>query len=80
MRSARLVAVLGDGESTDDAAKALASWGAPSPFLVDRGAVLLRERGLRGLPGTYVIDRDGAVRWESTPDSTDDDVVAAAKR
>jgi len=73
-----LVAVLGDGESTEDAAKALASWGATSPFLVDRGGVLLRQLGLRGLPGTYVIERNGAVRWESTPTSTEDDVVAAA--
>lgn len=73
-----LVAVLGDGESTEDAAAALRSWGVESPFLVDRGDVLLRQLGLKGLPGAYVIARNGDLRWEAPPTASADDVVAAA--
>src|SRR5262245_3510253 len=72
-----LVAVLGEGETTEQAAAALNSWGAPAPFLVDRGGVLAREMGLKGLPSTYLIDGEGRVRWAGGGSATADDVAAA---
>ena len=72
-----LVAVLGDGETTEQASAALLTWGAPSPFLVDRGGVLARELGLKGLPSTYLLDREGHVRWAGGGSATADDVSTA---
>lgn len=74
-----LVAVLGDGETTDDAAAALRSWGAPSPFLVDRGSVLARELGLKELPSSYIIDQQGRVRWSGGFGASAEDIVAAVE-
>jgi protein-disulfide isomerase len=73
-----LVAVLGDGETTEQAAAALKAWGAESPFLVDRGGVLLRELGLRGLPGAFVLGRSGDVLWEAPPNATADQIASVA--
>lgn len=49
-----------------------------APFLVDRGDVLLRQLGLKGLPGAYVIAKNGDLRWEAPADASAGDVVAAA--
>lgn len=75
-----LVAVLGDGETTADGAAALRNWGSPAPFLIDRGDGLATRLGLRGLPSTFILDRDGALVWSSQPDSSDDDVLEAVRR
>ena len=72
-----LVAVLADGESTDDAKKALASWGVKSPFLIDRGGALGRELGVKTLPATLVLDSEGHVVWTAAPGASVDSVVAA---
>ncbi|MCC6653491.1 MAG: TlpA family protein disulfide reductase [Candidatus Eisenbacteria bacterium] len=75
-----LVAVLADGESTADAAAALASWGVPgAPFLVDRDEVSAREAAVRGLPATHVYDRAGNLGWIAPVSASAGDVVAAAK-
>lgn len=74
-----LVAVLADGESDADAARALASWGASAPFLVDRGGVLRRELAVDALPATVVVDQTGKVRWVAPVEATVEDVVAAAR-
>ena len=72
-----LVGVLSDSESTDDARRALASWGVTAPFLVDRGAVAQSQAGVRDLPATLVLDRDGRLRWVAPPRAKASDVVAA---
>jgi len=72
-----LVGVLGDGESTADAKRALGSWGVSAPFLVDRDGTGKREAGVVNLPATIVIDASGAVTWVATPTATADEVVAA---
>jgi hypothetical protein len=72
-----LVGVLADGESTDDAKRALGSWGVTAPFLVDRDGTGKREAGVTTLPATIVLDASGAVKWVAPPSATADDVVAA---
>jgi thiol-disulfide isomerase/thioredoxin len=72
-----LVGVLGDAESTDDARRALASWGVRAAFVVDRASVSRRELGVEVLPATVVLDGGGAVRWVAPPDAAPEDVVAA---
>ena len=75
-----LVAVLSDSETTEDARRSLARWGIPgAPFLVDAGGASGREAGVRGLPATLILDRQGAIRWSASPDSTASEIVAAAK-
>lgn len=73
-----LVGVLADSETTDDARRALASWGVGgAPFLVDSGDASKREAGVRALPTTLVLDAKGVVRWVAPADATAADVVAA---
>jgi hypothetical protein len=74
-----LVAVLADGESTDEAKKALESWGVREPFLVDRGSVLRSEAGVDALPSTIIVGPDGSLRWTAKPTSTEEDIVTAAR-
>jgi hypothetical protein len=74
-----LVGVLGDGESTEDARRALASWGVRAPFLKDGGGVSQKELGVDKLPATVVLDGAGVVRWVATAAATADDVVAAVR-
>ena len=74
-----LVAVLADGESTADAERALKKWGAPTPFLVDRAGVSLREAGVKDLPSTLVLDAQGHVRWRAPIGANSDDVLAAVR-
>ena len=74
-----LVAVLGDGETTEQATSALRSWGVDAPFLVDRGEVLRGEIGVGGLPMTAVIDNGGTLRWIAPPEAPAEDVVSAAR-
>jgi thiol-disulfide isomerase/thioredoxin len=74
-----LVAVLADSESTQDARRALASWGAEAPFLVDRGDTSKVEAGVTTLPSTLVLDASGQVKFRSTANSSVDDIVAAAQ-
>ena len=74
-----LIAVLADGESDDAAKTALHTWGADSPFLIDRGDVLRRELAIDKLPGTVVVDVAGKIRWVAPPDATAEDIVAAAR-
>ncbi|HRG99906.1 MAG TPA: TlpA disulfide reductase family protein [Polyangiaceae bacterium] len=71
-----LVGVLADGESTDDAKRALASWGVTAPFLVDRDGTGKREAGVVSLPATIVLDASGAVKWVAPPGATAADVLA----
>jgi thiol-disulfide isomerase/thioredoxin len=80
-RGARLVlvAVLGDGESTEDARRALASWGVRAPLLKDSGGVSQRELGVDRLPATVVLDGNGVVRWVAPSKATAEDVVAALR-
>lgn len=74
-----LVAVLASGESSADAERALATWGAPSAFLVDRGDVSRREADVRALPAALVLGPDGAVRWRAPANASADDIVAAVR-
>ncbi len=74
-----LVADLGD-EPTDDATKALASWGVDgAPFLVDHGDVSRVSAGVRGLPATLVLDAQGTLEWSAPPSATAEQVVAAVR-
>jgi hypothetical protein len=75
-----LVAVLADGESTDDAARALSSWGVSAPFLIDREGTGRREAGVRALPATLVLDERGVTRRAAPVGAPAADVVAAAVR
>jgi len=72
-----LVAVLADGETTDAARSALASWGVKASFLVDAHDASRKEVGFSGLPATVVIDGEGRVIFTAQSSSTADDVVAA---
>ncbi len=74
-----LVAVLADGESTDDARKTLASWGVNASFLVDRGGVGQREAGIQGLPATLVLDGKGTLTWVAPVEADASAIVKAAK-
>lgn len=74
-----LVAVLADGESTADAARALTKWGVRSPFLVDRAGVSLREAGVKDLPSTIIIDANGQTRWRAPIGAIADEVLRALK-
>jgi thiol-disulfide isomerase/thioredoxin len=72
-----LVADLGDA-TTDDAQKALASWGVGgATFLVDHGDVSRVSAGVRGLPATLVLDAHGTLRWAAPPTATAEQVVEA---
>jgi thiol-disulfide isomerase/thioredoxin len=73
-----LVAVLADGETTEQATSTLHSWGVDAPFLVDHDGALRAEAGFSGLPSTVVVDQRGTLRWLSPPGATADDVVQAA--
>jgi hypothetical protein len=72
-----LVAILADGETTEQAEAALKSWGVKSPFLVDAHDVCRKELGFKGIPATYVLDHAGAVVWAAPAAATADDVVNA---
>ncbi len=74
-----LVGVLADSESSDDARRALASWGVVAPFLVDKDGTGKREAGVTNLPSTLVLDERGAVKWVAPAKVTADDVVAATR-
>lgn len=74
-----LVGVLGDGESTEDAKKALASWGVTAPSLVDHDGTGKREAGVRELPATLVLDARGTLRWVAPTGATAAEVVAAVR-
>jgi hypothetical protein len=73
-----LIAVLADNESTDDAQRALASWGVSAPFLVDREGTGRREAGVLDLPATLVLDERGVTKWAAPVGASTADVVAAA--
>lgn len=75
-----LVAVLSAGQPADEAARALASWGAgAAPFLVDRGDASAQSAGVSALPATIVLDGQGVLRWSAPFDASADDVAAAAR-
>ena len=73
-----LIAVLADGESTDDAKRALAAWGVSSRFLVDSEGTGRREAGVMNLPATLVLDERGVTKWAAPAGASAADVVAAA--
>jgi thiol-disulfide isomerase/thioredoxin len=74
-----LVAVLADGESTNDARRALSSWGVLSaPFLVDREGTGRREAGVMNLPATIVLDERGVTKWAAPLGASAAEVVTAA--
>jgi thiol-disulfide isomerase/thioredoxin len=72
-----LVAVLADNETTEDARRALTSWGVEAPFLVDHEGVSQREAGVRSLPATLVLDATGVLRWVAPPGAPASAVSAA---
>jgi thiol-disulfide isomerase/thioredoxin len=74
-----LVGVLADSESTEDARRALASWGVRAPFLKDSGGVSQRELGVDKLPATVILDGKGVVRWVAPDRATAEDVVTAVR-
>ncbi|HEY3253529.1 MAG TPA: TlpA disulfide reductase family protein [Polyangiaceae bacterium] len=74
-----LVAVLAGGESTDDARRALASWGVNAPFLVDSEGTGRREAGVMNLPATLVLDEHGVTKWSAPAGASAADVLAAAE-
>lgn len=74
-----LVAVLGGGESTEDARAALVSWGVGGErFLIDRGGASQTQAGVRLLPATLIVDQAGALRWVKPASASIEDVVAVA--
>jgi thiol-disulfide isomerase/thioredoxin len=75
-----LIAVLADGESTEDAKRALSSWGVRAAFLIDREGTGRREAGVRELPATLVLDQHGITKWAAPVGASAQDVVAAASR
>ena len=74
-----LVAVLADGESSDDAKHALAAWGVIAPFLVDAEGTGQREAGVIALPTTVVLDAHGVMKWVAPASASAKDVVAATE-
>jgi thiol-disulfide isomerase/thioredoxin len=57
------IGVLDRDESLSEAARVLASWGADTRFLVDRGGAVQRTLHVQLLPATLVLDNDGIARW-----------------
>jgi hypothetical protein len=75
-----LVAVLADGESTEQAEETLRAWGiAGERFLVDRDDVSLNEAGVTSLPTTQLYDNAGALAWTAPRNATARDVVQAVR-
>ena len=74
-----LVAVLADGESSDDAKRALQAWGVDAPFLVDSHETGRREAGVTALPATMVLDAQGVTKWVAPAAAAVEDVIAAAE-
>lgn len=74
-----LVAVLADGESTEDAARALKSWGVSAPFLVDHEGTGRREAGVTTLPATLVLDERGVTKWAAPVGASANDVLVASE-
>jgi hypothetical protein len=72
-----LVAVLGDGETTEDARAALQAWGVQEHFLIDRAKASQTRAGVQFLPATLVVDRSGSLRWVKPSSASIADVVAA---
>jgi thiol-disulfide isomerase/thioredoxin len=72
-----LIAVLGDGESSADAQRALAAWGVNAPFLVDSAGTGKSEAGVTALPATIVLDEHGVAKWVAPSGASADDVVRA---
>ena len=72
-----LVAVLADGETTEQADSALRSWGVKSPFLVDAHDASRKELGFKGIPATFVVEKSGKVLWSAPAGSSAGDVVGA---
>lgn len=70
-----LVAVLADGETTEQAEATLHSWGVDAPFLVDHAGRVRAEAGFSGLPATLVLDRQGVLQWLAPPGASAEDVV-----
>lgn len=75
-----LVAVLADGETTEQAAAALRTWGVDAAFLVDHGGAIRAETGIAGLPATFIVDRRATLRWVAPPSATPRDIARAARR
>lgn len=74
-----LVAVLGDGETSEQAAAALARWGVKgATFLVDKSDASRRELGVQALPATIIVDDKGVVRWVARDTASASEIVAAA--
>lgn len=74
-----LIAVLADGESSDDAKRALGSWGVTAPFLVDGEGTGQREAGVTSLPSTIVLDARGVMTWVAPAAASALDVVIATE-
>ena len=74
-----LLGALEDGESITDARATLSSWSVREPFIVDRGAILMRRYGFTDLPASVVLDAKGNLRWTSSKGSTAEDAMAAAR-
>jgi thiol-disulfide isomerase/thioredoxin len=74
-----LIGVLAEDESSDDAKRALASWGVVAPFLVDSQGTGKREAGVTTLPATIVLDARGTLKWVAPAGASAEDVVAATE-
>ena len=70
-----LLAALREGESTDDARKVLDNWGVRERFLVDKAGTLKGATGVPGVPATFVIGKDGEIRWAAPPGASAEDVL-----
>jgi cytochrome c biogenesis protein CcmG/thiol:disulfide interchange protein DsbE len=57
------------GEPEPQAAAGAQSLGASFPIVADRGQRLSAQYGVAQIPLTFVIDRDGIVRWVGTDSS-----------
>lgn len=70
-----LLAALREDESSDDARKVLDGWGVHERFLVDKAGTLKGATGVPGVPATFVIGKDGAIRWGAPPGASAEQVV-----
>ena len=72
-----IVAVLGEGETQQDAQATLTNWGVNTSFVLDPGGAAQREAGITAQPGTLIVEKGGTVRWIAPGDATTDDVMGA---